>query len=141
MKLPDDPLLSLVRQWTAKAEIDYQTAERLLRDEDPIRESVAFHCQQAAEKYLKAFLVLRQIEFPKTHSIAQPLDLVASVDVVLAESLTDTVALTPFGVQIRYPGDFPELFRGQERTLFDLANRTREAISIELNRKRSVSEP
>ncbi|MBZ5624241.1 MAG: HEPN domain-containing protein [Acidobacteriia bacterium] len=107
MKPPDDPLLSLVRQWAAKAEIDYQTAERLLKDDDPIRESVAFHSQQAAEKYLKAFLVLRRIEFPKTHSIAQLLDLVASVDMALADSLTDTVALTPFGVQIRYPWGFP----------------------------------
>lgn len=133
MKPPDDPLLSLVRQWAAKAEIDYRTAERLLKDDDPIRESVAFHSQQTAEKHLKAFLVLRRIEFPKTHSIAQRLDLVAGVDMALADSLTDTVALTPFGVQIQYPGDFPELLPGQGRTVFHLATRTREAISVRLN--------
>jgi HEPN domain-containing protein len=49
MKLPDEALASLVRQWIAKAEVNYQTAERLLQDDEPIRESIAFHCQQAAE--------------------------------------------------------------------------------------------
>jgi HEPN domain-containing protein len=57
MKLPDEALLLLVRQWIAKAEVNYRTAERLVRDDEPIRESIAFHCQQTAEKYLKAFLV------------------------------------------------------------------------------------
>ena len=133
MKLPDDPLLSLVKQWAAKAEIDYQTANRLLQDEEPIRESIAFHCQQAVEKYLKALLVLYQIEFPKTHSIAQLLDLIASTDTALADSLKETVALTPFGVQIRYPGDFPDVLPGQERMLFALSARARAAILAQLN--------
>jgi len=132
MKRPDDALLSLVRQWIGKAEIDYQTAERLLRDERPIRESIAFHCQQAVEKYLKAVLVARQIEFPKTHSIAQLLDLIAGFAPDLAAALADTVPLTPFGVQIRYPGDFAELLPGQERSVFELARKTRQAILDEL---------
>lgn len=69
--------LPYVRQWSGKAEVDFHTAERLLCDEQPIRESIAFHCRQAVEKHLKALLVVRQIEFPKTHSIAQLLDLIA----------------------------------------------------------------
>ena len=48
MKLPDE-VRWLTGQWLAKADIDYRTAEALLRDEEPIRESVAFHCQQAVE--------------------------------------------------------------------------------------------
>ena len=40
--------------------------------------------------------------------------------------------LSPFGVKIRYPGDFPELLPGQEQTVFDLAHRTREAIMEQL---------
>jgi HEPN domain-containing protein len=54
MKLPDEALLLLVRQWIAKAEVNYQTAERLVRDDEPIRESIAFHCQQTAEKSIPA---------------------------------------------------------------------------------------
>ena len=51
MKPPEEARLLLVRQWIAKAEINYRTAERIVRDDEPIRESITFHCQQAAEKY------------------------------------------------------------------------------------------
>ena len=37
MKPPSEALLSIVRQWIAKADIDFRTAERLLCSEDPIR--------------------------------------------------------------------------------------------------------
>lgn len=132
MKPPEAPLVRLVRQWIGKGDIDYRTAERLLRDDDPIREAVAFHCQQAVEKYLKAVLVSRQVEFPKTHSIAQLLDLISGFAPVLAATLTDTVPLTPFGVQIRYPGDFAELLPGQEQELFELAKKARRSVLREL---------
>jgi len=36
MQPPDEALLSLLRQWIAKADLDYRTAERLLRDEEPL---------------------------------------------------------------------------------------------------------
>jgi HEPN domain-containing protein len=133
MKLPDEALALLVRQWIAKAEVNYRTAERLVRDDEPIRESIAFHCQQAAEKYLKAFLVWRNVEFPKTHSIGRLLDLVSGVAPDLATALADAISLTPFGVEIRYPGDFPELLPGEEWTVFNLAKRTREAILAQLD--------
>jgi HEPN domain-containing protein len=133
MKLPDEALALLVRQWIAKAEVNYRTAERLVRDDEPIRESIAFHCQQAAEKYLKAFLVWRNVEFPKTHSIGRLLDLVSGVAPDLATALADAISLTPFGVEIRYPGDFPELLPGEEWTVFNLAKRTRDAILAQLD--------
>ena len=122
----------LVEQWIAKADVDYRAAERLVADSEPIREAIAFHCQQAAEKYLKAFLVRHQVEFPKTHSLERLLDLVAPVSPELAASLEATEALTPYGVEIRYPGDFPELLPGQERTVLELASRAREAVMARL---------
>ena len=125
MKPPEAPLLSLVKQWIGRGDIDYRTAERLLRDEDPIRGAVALHCQQAVEKCLKAVLVSRQVEFPKTHSLAQLLDLISAFAPALAATLADTVPLAPFGVEIRYPGDLAEPLPGQERELFELAKRAR----------------
>jgi HEPN domain-containing protein len=129
---PDEGRLSLVRPWIAKADVDYHTAERLLLAPEPIRESIAFHCQQAAEKYLKAFLVLHGVEFPKTHSIGRLLDLVSPIAPELAAALEEAEFLTPFGVEIRYPGDLPELLPGQEQTAFNLARRTRQRITEQL---------
>jgi HEPN domain-containing protein len=132
MKQPEVVLRELVRQWFAKAELDYCAAERLVKDPEPLREIIAFHCQQAVEKYLKALLVSLQIEFPKTHDLEELLELLAPVRSEVAAMLEGIEVLSPFGVKIRYPGDFPELLPGQEQTVFDLANRTREAIMAQL---------
>jgi len=121
-------LRELVQQWAAKAEVDFRAAGRLIVGDDPIREAVAFHCQQATEKYLKAFLVSRQIEFPKTHNIRQLLDLVATVEPEMAESLAGAAVLTPYGVDIRYPGDFPDVRAGQETPLYEVVSRVRAAV-------------
>ena len=44
------------RDWVRKAEADYRGALRLASAREPFHDLVAFHCQQSAEKYLKALL-------------------------------------------------------------------------------------
>jgi HEPN domain-containing protein len=68
MKQPEQVLRDLVEQWIAKADVDYRAAQRLVADSEPIREVIAFHRQQATEKYVKAFLVRHQVEFPRTRN-------------------------------------------------------------------------
>lgn len=48
----------LAGEWLAKAENDHRAAATLLANTDSLREIIAFHCQQAVEKYLKALLVV-----------------------------------------------------------------------------------
>jgi HEPN domain-containing protein len=141
MKQPEQVVRDLVEGWLAKAEVDYRAAQSLMRDAEPIRDAIAFHCQQAAEKYLKAFLVRHQAEFPKTHNLEQLLELVAPIAPELAASLEETEVLSPYGVDIRYPGDFPELLPGQENTVFELAGRAREAVIAQLASFLSGGEP
>ena len=132
MKPPEEVLRDLVGQWIAKAELDYRAGERLSKDPEPIREVAAFHCQQAVEKYIKAFLVRHQVEFSKTHNLKELLGLVALVSPRLAATLEEAEVLTPYGVEIRYPGDFPEVRPGQEKTIFELTQRAREAVMAQL---------
>ena len=61
MKPPEAALRQLVRQWLDKATADFEAAEQLCGQGGRFREIVAFHCQQAVEKYLKALLVQRQV--------------------------------------------------------------------------------
>ncbi len=42
------------REWVGKAEDDYQIAAQTARLSRPFHDQVCFHCQQAADKYLKA---------------------------------------------------------------------------------------
>jgi HEPN domain-containing protein len=89
---------------------------------------LGFHCQQAAEKYLKVFLIHHQVNIPKTHDIVEILDLIAKVAPSLAQSLRELRALNPYGVDIRYPGDIPELTLPEAEHAVELAGKARDAI-------------
>jgi HEPN domain-containing protein len=66
---------------------------------------VAFHCQQAIEKYLKALLICHKIDFPKTHDLVKLLDLSKEKDSFLNGVRKELNLLNPFAVGFRYPGD------------------------------------
>ncbi len=129
-------LRKLVGQWTAKAEEDFRDAGTLFSQEPPSLGGTAFHSQQCAEKYLKAFLTAHQVEFPKTHSIKKLLGLVTPIDAGLARILADAHKLTPYGVDIRYPADFPEMSLALAKGAFDLASKVRDAVRAALGEER-----
>ena len=106
MKPPEEAAREMAGEWLAKADADLRACDELLSTA-ALSEIAAFHAQQAAEKALKAFLVWNQVEFPKTHDIKRLLALCRSVDSGLAESLGDAAQLTPYGVEYRYPGEYP----------------------------------
>jgi HEPN domain-containing protein len=64
MRPPEEEIRLLVAEWIRKADLDFKTAVRLSA-EGEFRDVVGFHAQQAAEKYLKALLTRRQIEFKR----------------------------------------------------------------------------
>jgi HEPN domain-containing protein len=127
MKPPDEVREELARQWLSKAQEDMDAARTLLSREPPILAAVGFHSQQAAEKSLKCALTWHQVEFPKTHDLAELLDLLARVDAKLAASLDGTIVLTEYGVEVRYPGDAPELSLDEAARAVDLADGVLEA--------------
>ena len=62
--------LTVVREWVAKADNDLKTAVHTLKlGQECPTDTVCFHAQQCVEKYLKAYLVLQGVDFPKTHDI------------------------------------------------------------------------
>jgi HEPN domain-containing protein len=127
-KPPDQVREEFVRQWLLKAEEDLNVAKSLAAYKVSFPSPVCFHAQQAAEKYLKAFLTRHQVEFPKTHDIGELLDLVAPVDEKLAESLRDTIVLTNYGVDVRYPGDLPQVTQNDAQQAVELAEKVRGSI-------------
>lgn len=131
---PTDARRELLEQWLRKADADLDLAEHLLSDNIAYPDAIAFHCQQAAEKYLKAFLVSCDVGFPKTHDLAELLDLIQPVRAPLAESLQDVIVLTPYGVDLRYPGDRREVSAKEAREAVALARKVRAAVDDALPR-------
>ena len=63
-----------------------------------------FHCQQAAEKYLKAYLTWHQTAFRKTHELQELAAACALIDPALQSALDPAMALSKYAWQFRYPG-------------------------------------
>lgn len=132
MRPPEEVRRELVRQWVQKAEQDFALAEHLLSENTGFLAAAGFHWQQACEKFLKALLVARQIEFPKTHDLDELLDLIATAEPGLADELREASRLTPYGVEIRYPGDYPEMGLGDAREASRLAGMVRDRVRAKL---------
>ena len=128
MKRPEKAAADRVREWLRFADEDFALAEHLLSEPDSWPAATAFHSQQAAEKYLKALLTWRAVDFPKSHDIGHLLDLLADVEPALVELLSDTSDLTEYAVDGRYPSPFPPLTPEDVKRAFSLARRVRDAV-------------
>jgi HEPN domain-containing protein len=132
--MPDPSAINtVVHEWVTKAESDLRAAAYLLEPrEDRPTDAVCFHAQQCAEKYIKALLVLRAIDFPKTHDIGK---LTALLPAALRPHLTpeEQRRLAGYAAAARYPGS-SEIASAEARRAVALARRVRRNIRRALPR-------
>ena len=93
------------REWIDKAEDDYRTAECLAQAKERLYDQICFHCQQSAEKYLKALLEEAQLSIEKTHELERLLHQLLPYHASLRPLRRGLIFLTNFSVSIRYPGE------------------------------------
>ena len=96
----------MTAEWVAKAEADFDTAQRESRvRKNPNYDGICFHYQQCAEKYLKARLCEAEIPFGKTHDLVALLEQVLKVEPNWEIFREDLAYLSDFAVAFRYPGE------------------------------------
>jgi HEPN domain-containing protein len=93
------------REWVRKAESDFRLASVIARGTEPFPNQQCFHCQQSAEKYLKALLEEVGLAAPRTHLLKDVLALLLPHHPSLASLRRGLTFLTRFAVETRYPGD------------------------------------
>ena len=123
-----DRIVTVAREWALKAENDLKNAAHTLKLEaDCPTDTVCYHAQQVVEKYLKALLVLKGIDFPKTHSIETLLALVPAAE---RPDLSDAEQdkLTDYATVARYPGDYEPIPLIEARRSVAIARRVRKDI-------------
>ena len=95
----------LVEDWIFFAERDLKAAELLIKDDYLITNIIAFHCQQAIEKYLKAFLIDNEIPLMKTHDLIKLNDMIKEIkDIGIDEK--KLMIIKQVYSESRYPGEF-----------------------------------
>lgn len=91
------------KAWMVKAWRDLETARRAATGQPPFYDVAVYHCQQAAEKAVKAFLVHHGKLYEKTHDIEVLTDLAGEVDSNFSQLADAADALTPYATRFRYP--------------------------------------
>ena len=85
-----------------KAEADLAAANRLSRGKEPLHDIVCFHCEQCAEKYLKALMEELGLTIPKIHALKHLLDSLLPHHPSLKPLQRGLLFLTGFAVETRY---------------------------------------
>jgi HEPN domain-containing protein len=94
------------REWVRKAEADYLLAAEIARGTKPFHDQLCFHCQQSAEKFLKALCEEAGQSPPKTHDLDYLLSWLRVRYPSLRSVRRGLLFLTDFAIDTRYPGNF-----------------------------------
>lgn len=123
-----DDLAAVAAEWVLKAEEDLDVAAHLLtvKRRCPTA-TVGFHAQQCVEKYLKAVLVTKGIEFPKTHDIEKLVGLLP-LGIRISLPIAAQRLLTTYATVTRYPGNHEPVTRTEARQAVALARRVGKSL-------------
>jgi HEPN domain-containing protein len=98
-RTPGDP-----HEWLRRARSNLARASQGQVTPDVLFEDACFDAQQAVEKALKALLVLRGVQVPRTHAISELITMLAELGFDIPTDLQEASTLTDYAVAARYPG-------------------------------------
>jgi HEPN domain-containing protein len=93
--------------WAASAEEDFVLPRTAVRRKQPLASGACFHAQQCAEKYMKALLISKGADFPKTHDLLLLNNLCSTNGILLEIDPKHLNTLADYAVRTRYPGNDP----------------------------------
>lgn len=119
-----------IKQWIIKGDHDLGTAKVTYLHIPEFLDTVTFHCQQAVEKYLKAFLIFQTTEFRFSHDLVYLLDLINQKDPEFEQFYDSVSELQGYAIEVRYPNE----------TIFLSNEKVENAILVAKNIRAFVSE-
>ncbi len=127
----------LILEWLYKADQDFGFAAMTVRDP-----AISFYDQictsfhQAAEKYLKAYIVARELSFRKIHDLEKLLHICMTHDASLVSLEAACRFLNPFYVELRY-ADTPFLTATKHQA--EEARRFASLVQQEIRKKLNIN--
>ena len=94
-----------VNEWIRYAQMDYDAAKQLSLFRESFMEIVCYHCQQSAEKILKAYAIAQGEPLKKTHDLETLLEQCIHFDEQFAAFADICDVLTEYTIVTRYPPD------------------------------------
>jgi HEPN domain-containing protein len=106
--------VEIIREWLKKADEDFDFALVNLREGRNFHSQICYHFHQAAEKYLKSYIIAQELEFRKIHDLPVLLNICSARDPSFDQLRDDCDYLNPFYVETRYPVHWPTNFSLKE---------------------------
>ena len=103
----------VIGEWLKKAEEDLEFAISVI-EESAFYAQICFHFHQAAEKYLKSFIIAGDLEFKKIHDLPVLLKSCLAIKPELKTVMDDCKFLTGFYIDTRYPVHWPTQYTKEE---------------------------
>lgn len=97
----------VVDEWIRRADEDLAFASSCLKDNDRYFAQICFHFHQAAEKYLKAFILAKELGLEKVHDLVRLLKICSTKEPTLTDLREACEFLNPFYIETRYPVHWP----------------------------------
>jgi len=98
---------SIIKEWLGKADDDFLFAEANLREGSEFHAQLCFHFQQAAEKYLKAYIIGKGLPFDRVHDLVHLLKTCATHAPGFSELKEECIFLNTAYIETRYPVHWP----------------------------------
>jgi HEPN domain-containing protein len=119
-----------IKDWIDIADEDVQMAQTLLQ-EGTFTRGPSFYCQQAIEKYFKAYLLENGWALKKTHNLKELYDEIKKIKgIELDEKILSEINETYF--ETRYPDSFFVPTQDQAKTFLDFTKQVQKTIKQEL---------
>ena len=117
----------IARRWLRWAWEDLALAEHTAADPDVVARGACVWAHQAAEKALKALLILRDIDPPKLHDLDRLAQRLPD-DEGTAFATIELPELTRWSIEGRYPADLDEATHGDAMKAIAVARRVIDAV-------------
>ncbi len=115
------------KRWLMYAQSDLDAAQILLQSRESYPRQVCFLAQQAAEKSLKAILVLLELKFPYTHDLDHLREIIP-LGWRVKEAFPKLYALSIWAIDARYPDDMPDVVESDAQEALQLAKAIHQTI-------------
>lgn len=128
-----------VKVWLLRAKSNLEHARRVNNNDLAMNggyiffEELCFDLQQCVEKSLKAILINRNIEFPKTHSISKLIELLQKNNIDFPDKLLPAIDLTLYAVETRYPSSQDIITEQEYKEALEIAQNVYDWVKKQIN--------
>lgn len=99
----DEKKIDFIKEWIYEANNDLGLAQFVIDNNGKYYDLVCFHCQQAAEKFLKAYIIYLRLYYRKVHDLNYLLNVIEKKKKISKSLHKKAEVLNEYSIDSRYP--------------------------------------